>query len=82
MLGAAVDDLKRKGKWQNTVIMVMSEFGRTINENGTGGTDHGRGNVMMVFGGKLRNPGRVIAPNFDLRHLADGRDVRVEVDYR
>ncbi|MEO0335014.1 MAG: DUF1501 domain-containing protein [Pseudomonadota bacterium] len=81
MIGAARDDLKAQGKWNNTVILVMSEFGRTLAQNGTGGTDHGRGGVMMVFGGNLRNPGRVIAPSFDLKEL-DIRDVRVSVDYR
>lgn len=80
-LGAAKDDLVRSGRWEDTVIVVMSEFGRTLAQNGTGGTDHGRGGMMMILGGALKNPGRIIAPNFDLSTL-DIRDVRVEVDYR
>ena len=80
-LGAAKDDLVKSGLWNKTVIMVMSEFGRTLAQNGTGGTDHGRGGVMLMLGGNLNSPGRVIAPNFNLSNL-DIRDVRVEVDYR
>lgn len=78
---AAKDDLSRIGMWQNTVIMVMSEFGRTIAQNGTFGTDHGRGGAILVFGGNLNSPKRVIAPKWDLANQ-DIRDVRVEVDYR
>src|SRR5262249_53814087 len=44
----------------DTVILTMSEFGRAVNENGSGGTDHGHGNAMMVIGGGVRG-GRVYA---------------------
>ncbi len=81
VIRAAKDDLVRLGMWNNTVIMVMSEFGRTIAQNGTGGTDHGRGGAILVFGGNLNNPQRVIAPDWDLARK-DIRDVRVMVDYR
>src|ERR1700730_14806821 len=40
--------------YQDTVIMVISEFGRTMHENGNGGTDHGHGNVMWVMGGPVK----------------------------
>ena len=40
--------------YQDTVILVISEFGRTVHENGNGGTDHGHGNVMWVMGGPVR----------------------------
>ena len=36
------------------VLVSMSEFGRTAKEDGTGGTDHGHGNVMMILGGPVR----------------------------
>ncbi|TMB61197.1 MAG: DUF1501 domain-containing protein, partial [Deltaproteobacteria bacterium] len=40
--------------YSDTVILVMSEFGRTVHENGNTGTDHGHGNVMWVMGGNVR----------------------------
>ncbi len=71
---------------QDTVIVVMSEFGRTVRENGTGGTDHGRGNAMWLLGGPLQGAmgGRVMGewPGLEDRALADGRDVAVSTDFR
>lgn len=48
------ESLKRSGEWENTVVVVMSEFGRTIAENGSLGADHGRGSAMMLMGPGLR----------------------------
>src|SRR6185295_15098002 len=45
--------------FERVVVIVMSEFGRTARENGTGGTDHGHGNAMFVLGGKVKG-GRVL----------------------
>ena len=42
---------------RDTVIVVASEFGRTVRQNGTGGTDHGRGNVMWLLGGPVAGAG-------------------------
>jgi uncharacterized protein (DUF1501 family) len=39
--------------FDDTTVIVMSEFGRTARENGNGGTDHGHGNVMWVMGGAV-----------------------------
>jgi uncharacterized protein (DUF1501 family) len=39
--------------WRDTIIVVLSEFGRTVRENGNGGTDHGHGNVIWVLGGSV-----------------------------
>lgn len=47
-------DLQKNGKWQNTTIVVMSEFGRRIGENGSLGCDHGRGGVAYVLGGQVK----------------------------
>jgi uncharacterized protein (DUF1501 family) len=68
---------------QDTVIVVMSEFGRTVRQNGTGGTDHGRGNVMWLLGGPVAG-GRVLGewPGLDPAALADGRDLAVRTDFR
>ena len=55
-LGAFVTDLGTQ--MQDVVVVTMSEFGRTIAENGTRGTDHGHGNAMLVLGGAgARGPG-------------------------
>ena len=40
-------------EWNNTVVVVLSEFGRTFRENGNRGTDHGHGTVYWVLGGSL-----------------------------
>src|SRR5262249_12138015 len=44
--------------WNDTLVVVISEFGRTVKENGDGGTDHGHGNVIWLAGGHVRG-GRV-----------------------
>lgn len=54
-LGDGLADFKRGlgPDYDDTVILVLSEFGRTVRENGNGGTDHGHGNVMWVMGGPV-----------------------------
>ncbi len=69
--------------YETTTILVMSEFGRTIQENGTKGTDHGHGNVMWLMGGGV-NGGKV---HGDWRGLArsqryENRDLAVTTDFR
>ncbi len=68
---------------KDTVIVVISEFGRTVRQNGTGGTDHGRGNVMWLLGGPVAG-GQVLGewPGLDTPALADGRDLAVTTDFR
>jgi uncharacterized protein (DUF1501 family) len=68
--------------WDKTVVMVVSEFGRTVHENGGGGTDHGHGNVMWVLGGAV-NGGKVLGqwPGLD-SGLYQGRDLAVTTDFR
>jgi uncharacterized protein (DUF1501 family) len=69
--------------YPHTVILVMSEFGRTVRENGNGGTDHGHGNVMWIAGGKVRG-GRVYGnwPGLAESELYQGRDLAVTTDFR
>lgn len=66
-----------------TAIVVMSEFGRTVAENGTGGTDHGHGNVAWVLGAGTRG-GRVYGrwPGLGEADLFEGRDLAVTTDFR
>ena len=70
-------------QYKDTVIMVMSEFGRTVKENGNGGTDHGHGNVMWLMGGGV-NGGKVHGDFSGLAkgNLYEGRDLPVRVDFR
>jgi uncharacterized protein (DUF1501 family) len=70
----------RKGlgpAWASTTVLCISEFGRTILPNGTGGTDHGTGGVALLAGGRVRG-GRVVADWPGLREAdrLDGRDLR------
>lgn len=69
--------------YSNTVILVMSEFGRTVKENGNGGTDHGHGNVMWVLGGAVRG-GQVYGewPGLEESELFQKRDLTVTTDFR
>jgi uncharacterized protein (DUF1501 family) len=67
----------------DTVVMVISEFGRTVHQNGNGGTDHGHGNVMWLMGGPVR--GRKIYarwPGLSTAELYQERDLAVTTDFR
>jgi uncharacterized protein (DUF1501 family) len=69
--------------YSDTVVMVISEFGRTIHENGNGGTDHGHGNVMWIMGGAI-NGGKVYSqwPGLAEADLYQGRDLAITTDFR
>ena len=69
--------------YKNTTILIMSEFGRTISENGNKGTDHGHGNVAWLFGGNL-NGGKIYGrwPGLNPEQLWEGRDLAVTTDFR
>jgi uncharacterized protein (DUF1501 family) len=69
--------------WPGTVVVVLSEFGRTARENGNRGTDHGHGNTLWVLGGGIRG-GRVAGEQaaVDEAHLFQDRDFPVLNDYR
>jgi uncharacterized protein (DUF1501 family) len=69
--------------WDHTVIAVMSVFGRTIRENGTNGTDHGHGGVMLLAGGRLSEAGIVGRQvTVDKASLYQDRDWPVLNDFR
>jgi uncharacterized protein (DUF1501 family) len=69
--------------FDDTMVLVMSEFGRTARENGNGGTDHGHGNVMWLLGGKL-DGGKVYGEWEGVGDAAlnEGRDLPVTTDFR
>jgi len=73
-LGPVLDD---------TVIVVMSEFGRTARQNGNGGTDHGHGNAMWLMGGPVAG-GKVHGrwPGLGEGALHEGRDLAITTDFR
>ncbi|MEQ5788546.1 DUF1501 domain-containing protein [Erythrobacter sp. NFXS35] len=62
--------------WRDTIVLVATEFGRTAQLNGTGGTDHGTASTAMALGGGVRG-GRVLAdwPGLGTNQLYEGRDL-------
>ncbi len=67
----------------DVTLMTTTEFGRTVNQNGTGGTDHGRASCSFILGNDV-NGGKVhgsIQP-LSVENLADGRDLAVTTDFR
>lgn len=73
-------DLKTNGKFEDTVIMTFSEFGRRVKQNGSAGTDHGTANNLFIIGGKLNKPG-VYNQSADLQSLDEG-DLIYRIDFR
>ena len=69
--------------WDRTAVLAVTEFGRTVQLNGTKGTDHGTGGAMVYAGGAL-NGGRVVAdwPGLSERDLYKGRDLMPTRDLR
>ncbi|TWO68712.1 DUF1501 domain-containing protein [Caenimonas sedimenti] len=63
--------------WKQTVVVVATEFGRTVAANGTGGTDHGTASAAMVLGGAVHG-GRILAdwPGLAPPNLFEGRDLK------
>jgi uncharacterized protein (DUF1501 family) len=69
--------------WENTIVIAVTEFGRTARVNGTNGTDHGTGSVALLAGGALAG-GRVISkwPGLAQNRLYQGRDLSPTTDMR
>jgi len=69
--------------WRETVVAIVTEFGRTAQINGTDGTDHGTGTVAFLTGGALRG-GRIVAdwPGLKPAQLFEGRDLQPTTDLR
>jgi uncharacterized protein (DUF1501 family) len=85
LLGEAIDALIQNmgDRFSDTTIMVISEFGRTLLQNGNRGTDHGHGNVMWTLGGKNKG-GNVLGqwPGLETGSLHEGRDLAITTDFR
>jgi uncharacterized protein (DUF1501 family) len=87
-LGGLADGLLqlRRGlgdAWAKTAVIVVSEFGRTVAPNGTGGTDHGTAGAALLLGGAVKG-GRVLAdwPGLAAPKLHQGRDLTPTTDLR
>src|SRR5207244_7666291 len=80
-LAAFAQDLGEK--LRDVVVLTMSEFGRTVRENGNSGTDHGHATAMLVLGGPV-DGGKVLGkwPGLDPAQRYEGRDVAVTTDFR
>jgi len=84
-LFAFYTDVRNQGLAADTTVVVFSEFGRRISENGSGGTDHGAGGLMMALGGSVRGglygTAASLAPGNPTLENNSG-DVRHETDFR
>lgn len=71
------------GGFEHTAVVVASEFGRTVRENQTGGTDNGHGGTLWLLGGPVAG-GRIYGspPELSRLSLREGRDLPVDVDFR
>ncbi len=70
-------------RMSDVVVLTMSEFGRTVRENGNRGTDHGHATAMLVLGGAVKG-GRMVGrwPGLAREQLYEGRDLAVTTDFR
>jgi len=86
MLWSLADTLDSLAKslgntWKDTVIVVVTEFGRTVRDGGSDGTDHGTASTSFVMGGAV-NGGKVIGEWPGLKNLFEDRDIRPTIDMR
>ncbi len=81
--GLAALDRDLGPRMSDVVVLTMSEFGRTVRENGNRGTDHGHATAMLVLGGAVKG-GRVYGrwPGLRREQLFEGRDLAVTTDFR
>jgi uncharacterized protein (DUF1501 family) len=84
-LGRGLADFARDlgDRMEDVVLVTLTEFGRTVRENGSGGTDHGYGGFSLVLGGPVKG-GTLHGPwkGLDPEVLFEGRDLPVTVDFR
>ncbi|HAT35493.1 MAG TPA: hypothetical protein DCS82_07240 [Rhodospirillaceae bacterium] len=69
--------------WHKTAVVVISEFGRTVSPNGSGGTDHGTAGAALLMGGAINGPNTVTKwPGLARHQLHEGRDLMPTMDTR
>jgi uncharacterized protein (DUF1501 family) len=78
---AFIDDMKAQGNMERVLVMTFSEFGRRVNENASGGTDHGAAAPMFVIGNKVKAGVLGKIPSLAPGDLVQG-DVKFSVDFR
>ncbi len=78
-LGAFLDDLEKSGESERVLVLVFSEFGRRLGENGSGGTDHGTAAPVFLLGRPVKSG--LHGPYPDLTYLDDG-DPKHAIDFR
>tara|TARA_A100000164_G_scaffold382011_1_gene437323 strand:+ start:47919 stop:49061 length:1143 start_codon:yes stop_codon:yes gene_type:complete len=82
-LNTLAHDLNDMGEWNNTQILVFSEFGRTINENSTGGTDHGTAGPVFVLGGKeIYDDLYSIKPSYETFNIMGNPYLQFQINYQ
>jgi uncharacterized protein (DUF1501 family) len=79
-VAAFVNNLKSMNKFKDTLLMTFSEFGRRVEQNSSGGTDHGTAGNVFIFGDNLKQKG-IYNPAPDLNQLEDG-DLKFSIDFR
>lgn len=77
---AFTEDLKKQGRFNDLLLFTFSEFGRRVNQNASGGTDHGTANNMFLIGGGLKRSG-LLNPLPDLTDLQEG-DLKHNIDFQ
>ncbi|MDH7444577.1 DUF1501 domain-containing protein [Aquimarina sp. 2201CG14-23] len=78
---ALVQDLKKNNRFNDTLILTFSEFGRRVKQNGSRGTDHGAANNVTAIGGSLKKPG-IYNEIPNLSDLDKNGDIKYSVDFR
>jgi uncharacterized protein (DUF1501 family) len=79
-VGAFVADLKANHRFEDSLLVTFSEFGRRVTQNASGGTDHGTANTMFLIGGGLQRKG-LINSLPDLENMVEG-DLKYQVDFK
>jgi uncharacterized protein (DUF1501 family) len=79
-VNAFIKNLRALNKWNDTLIFTFSEFGRRVEENASGGTDHGAAGNVFLLGAKLKKKG-IVNEGPDLMNLDDG-DLKFHLDFR
>jgi len=81
-IGAFAAHCTEMGVWDDTILIVVSEFGRRNFENGSNGTDHGHGNCFLAFSGSSQFNGGYYGPDLTNTEINDERWLGYEIDFR